>query len=103
EDLGVLEVGGALDARGAAEREPRALDAPAQGAAQAVLHERLQHLAHAVDAGLAVGGEMNVVVQKIENQKPPARELASPLVRGANRQKQQIGEREAAPWGAQDG
>src|SRR2546426_120076 len=36
EDLGVLEVGGVLDAGRAAEREPDAFDAVAQGAAAAV-------------------------------------------------------------------
>src|SRR5207249_11578603 len=42
EDLGVLEIGLAFDARRAAECEPRAPDALAPGTAQPVLHQRPQ-------------------------------------------------------------
>src|SRR5882762_2784858 len=101
EDLGVLEVGLALDARGAAEREPRALDALAQGAAQPVLDERLQDLAHAVDALLAVGREVGDVLHPVEDEEFPARELVAALFDAAGGEEQEIGEGEAAPGSAQ--
>src|SRR5882672_808795 len=103
EDLGVLEVGLALDARRTAEREPRALDALAQGTAQPVLPQRRQDLAHAVDAPLAVGREMGDVAHPVEDQVFPAGKLAAALFGAPGGEKQQVGEREAAPRRAQDG
>src|SRR5437899_8808310 len=66
EDLGVLEVGLALDARRAAECEPRALDALAQGTAQPVFHQRREDRAGAVDALLASVREVGDIADLVE-------------------------------------
>src|SRR5258706_3384468 len=101
EDLGVLEVGLALDARGAAEREPRALDALAQGAAQPVLHQRREDRADAVDALLAIGREVGDVAHLVEDERAAAGVLAAAFLAPAGGEGEEIGEGEAAPGRAQ--
>src|SRR5882672_10610904 len=101
EDLGVLEIGLAFDAPRAAEREPRALDALAQGAAQPVLHQRREDRADAVYALLAVGRKVGDVAHPVEDERAAAGVLAAAFLTPAGREEQQIGEGEAAPGRAQ--
>ena len=77
EDLGVLEIGLAFDARRAAECEPRALDALAQGTAQPVLRQRREDRANAVDALLAVGREVGDIAHLVEDERAAAGVLAA--------------------------
>src|SRR5947209_815120 len=101
EDLGVLEIGLAFDARRAAEREPRALDALAQRAAQPVLHQRREDRAGAVDALLAIGREVGDIAHLVEDERAAAGVLAAAFLAPAGREEQEIGEGEAAPGRAQ--
>src|SRR6266851_1290259 len=101
EDLGVLEIGLAFDARRAAEREPRALDALAQGAAQPILDQRREDRADAVDALLAVGRKLGDVAHPVEDERAAAGVLAAAFLAPAAREEQEIGEGEAAPGRAQ--
>src|SRR5882762_10514338 len=101
EDFGVLEVGLAFDARRAAEREPRALDALAQGTAQPVLHQRREDRASAVDALLAIGREVGDIAHLVEDERAAAGVLAAAFLAPAGREGEEIGEGEAAPGRAQ--
>src|SRR6266436_115894 len=86
EDLGVLEVGLAFDARRAAEREPRALDALAQGAAQPVLHQRREDRADTVDALPAIGREVGDIAHLVEDERAAAGVLAAAFLAPAGRE-----------------
>src|SRR5437773_1262792 len=101
EDLGVLEIGLAFDARRAAECEPRALDALAQGTAQPVLHQRREDRAGAVDALLAIGREVGDIAHLVVDERAAAGVRAAAFLAPAGREEQEIGEGEAAPGRAQ--
>src|SRR6267142_619852 len=87
EDLGVLEVGRVLDAGRAAEREPDAFDAVAQGAA-ATAGDR-----GGEDAREAL--EEQIVLDQLPDSPP------TPLVRGADGDLEEFFERQSKPGGAE--